>query len=558
MSQQAQQMLDRHRETLDQAVEAITSRGFWTPYPENIKKYPEEAVKGAPERFKAMLEQHYALKVPAVAGQVGGEVSPYGFELGVTYDQPEQGALIDAMQAAMPAWRDAGAEARVGVCLEILARLNAMSPDIAQAVSHTSGQAPMMAFQAGGPHAQDRGLEAVTYAWQAMSQVPATAKWVKPQGKHDPLVLDKRYHIVPRGISLVVACSTFPTWNTYPGLFASLATGNPVILKPHPAAILPVAMTARVAQEVLEEAGFDPCLVSLVPDTAEAPVTKELALDPAVKLIDFTGSNAFGEWLEQNATQAQVFTEKAGINTVIIDSVEQIKPVAQNLAFTLSLYSGQMCTTTQAIYVPKEGIKTADGQLSFDEVAGTLAKAVEKFLSDNDRACAVLGAIQSPATAARIDECRGLGEVLLDSEPREHAQFPGARVHTPLLLKVDAGQRDAFSEERFGPISFVIATDSTAHSIELAREVIGEKGAITLGAYTTDDSVAEQFEELAMEVAAPLSLNLDGGVFVNQSAAYSDFHATGGNPAANASLCDQSFVTRRFVVVQSRRHGKLD
>ncbi|MFO7648183.1 phenylacetic acid degradation protein PaaN [Halomonas campaniensis] len=558
MSRQAQQLFDRHRETLDQAVEAITARGFWSPYPENLRKYPEEAVKGASRRFEALLRRPFPLKVPAVAGQVGAEVSPYGFELGVTYDQPEQGALIAAMQAAMPAWRDAGAEARVGVCLEILARLNAMSPDIAQAVTHTSGQAPMMAFQAGGPHAQDRGLEAVTYAWQAMSRVPATSRWVKPQGKHDPLVLDKRYHIVPRGISLVVACSTFPTWNTYPGLFASLATGNPVILKPHPAAILPVAMTARVAQEVLEEAGFDPCLVSLVPDTAEAPVTKTLALEPAVKLIDFTGSNAFGEWLEQNATQAQVFTEKAGINTVIIDSVEQIKPVAQNLAFALSLYAGQMCTTPQAIYVPKEGIRTAEGRLSFDEVAGALARAVETFLSDNDRACAVLGAIQSPATAARIDACRGLGEVLLDSEPREHAQFPRARIHTPLLLKVDASQRDAFGEERFGPISFVIATDSTAHSIQLAREVIGEKGAITLGAYTTDEAVAEQFEELAMAVAAPLSLNLDGGVFVNQSAAFSDFHATGGNPAANASLCDQAFVARRFVVVQSRRHGQPD
>ncbi|MFY0989271.1 phenylacetic acid degradation protein PaaN [Halomonas sp. C05BenzN] len=563
MSQQAQQMFDRHRETLEQAVEAITTRGFWTPYPENIKKYPEEVVKGAPARFEALLKQPFSLKTPGVAGQVGAEVSPYGFELGVTYDQPDSAALVSAMQAAMPAWRDAGAEARVGVCLEILARLNAMSPDIAQAVMHTSGQAAMMAFQAGGPHAQDRGLEAVTYAWQAMSRVPATARWVKPQGRHDPLVLDKRYHVVPRGISLVVACSTFPTWNTYPGLFASLATGNPVILKPHPGAILPVAMTARVAQEVLEEAGFDPCLVSLAADSADAPVTKALALDPAVKLIDFTGSNAFGEWLEQNATQAQVFTEKAGINSVIIDSVEQIKPVAQNLAFSLSLYSGQMCTTPQAIYVPKEGIRTAEGRLSFDEVAGALAKAVEKFLGDNDRACAVLGAIQSPATAARIDECRGLGEVLLDSEPREHAQFPRARIHTPLLLKVDASQRDAsqrdaFSEERFGPISFVIATDSTAHSIELAREVIGEKGAITLGAYTTDDAVAEQFERLAMEVAAPLSLNLDGGILVNQSAAYSDFHATGGNPAANASLCDQAFVARRFVVVQSRRHGQPD
>lgn len=558
MTQQAQQFFERHRETLEGAVQAINSREFWTPYPESLKKYDEDAVKGAPAAFEALCKQHFSLVSPGASERVGAEVSPYGFELGITYDQPETAALIDAMQAAMPAWRDAGAKARVGVCLEILARLNAQSPLIGQAVMHTSGQAPMMAFQAGAPHAQDRGLEAVTYAWQAMAQVPETAQWVKPQGKHDPLVMNKRFHIVPRGISLVVACSTFPTWNTYPGLFASLATGNPVIVKPHPGAILPVAMTVKVAQDVLAEAGFDPALVTLAPDSLEAPVTKELALHPAVKLIDFTGSNAFGEWLEQNATQAQVFTEKAGINSVIIDSVADLKAVTRNLAFTLSLYSGQMCTTTQAIYVPKGGIETAEGHMSFDQVAGALAKAVEKFLGDNDRACAVLGAIQAPATAERIAACRELGEVLLDSESREHPQFPKARIHTPLLLKVDAGQRDAFSEERFGPISFVIATDSTAHSIELAREVIGEKGAITLGAYTTDEAVAEQFEQLAMDVAAPLSLNLDGGVFVNQSAAFSDFHATGGNPAANASLCDQAFVTRRFVVVQSRRHAPAE
>lgn len=558
MTQQAQQFFDRHRDTLEGAVQAINSREFWTPYSESLKKYDEVAVKGAPADFEALCKQHFSLVSPGASERVGTEVSPYGFELGITYDQPETEALIDAMQAAMPAWRDAGAKARVGVCLEILARLNAQSPLIGQAVMHTSGQAPMMAFQAGAPHAQDRGLEAVTYAWQAMAQVPESAQWVKPQGKHDPLVMNKRFHIVPRGISLVVACSTFPTWNTYPGLFASLATGNPVIVKPHPGAILPVAMTVRVAQEVLSEAGFDPALVTLAPDSLEAPVTKALALHPAVKLIDFTGSNAFGEWLEQNATQAQVFTEKAGINSVIIDSVADLKAVTRNLAFTLSLYSGQMCTTTQAIYVPKGGIETAEGHMSFDQVAGALAKAVEKFLGDNDRACAVLGAIQAPATAERIAACRELGEVLLDSEAREHPQFPKARIRTPLLLKVDAGQRDAFSEERFGPISFVIATDSTAHSIALAREVITEKGAITLGAYTTDETVAEQFEQLAMDVAAPLSLNLDGGVFVNQSAAFSDFHATGGNPAANASLCDQAFVARRFVVVQSRRHAPVE
>lgn len=558
MTQSAQQMFDLHREILDQAVDAISSRSFWTPYPESMRKYPEDAVKAAPSKFDSLLNQPFTLNGIGNTQQVGGEVSPYGFGLGITYDQPDTKATIAAMQGAMRDWRDAGAEARVGVCLEILARLNAMSPEIAQAVMHTSGQGPMMAFQAGGPHAQDRGLEAVAYAWQAMTQIPASAQWVKPQGKHDPLVMDKRFHIVPRGISLVVACSTFPTWNTYPGLFASLVTGNPVILKPHPGAILPVAMTTRVAQEVLEEAGFDPSLVSLVPDTADAPLTKQLALDPAVKLIDFTGSNVFGDWLIQNAKQAQVFAEKAGINTIIIDSVDSLKSVTANLAFSLSLYSGQMCTTPQAIYVPKSGIETSDGHLGFDDVAAALAKAVQAFLSDNDRACTVLGALHSMETQARIDECRGLGEIVLDSEPREHAQFPQARIHTPLILKVDAAQKAAYSEERFGPISFIIATENTAHSIELASDVIREKGAITLGAYATDEAVVDQFEQLAIEVATPLSLNLDGGIFVNQSAAFSDFHATGGNPAANASLCNQAFVSSRFLVVQSRRHVQPD
>ena len=56
----------------------------------------------------------------------------------------------------------------------------------------------------------------------------------------------------------MIGCNTFPTWNGYPGMFASLATGNAVIVKPHPNAILPLAITVQIAREVLAEAGFDP------------------------------------------------------------------------------------------------------------------------------------------------------------------------------------------------------------------------------------------------------------------------------------------------------------
>lgn len=62
-----------------------------------------------------------------------------------------------------------------------------------------------------------------------------------------------------------------------------------------------------------------------------------------------------------------------------------------------------------------------------------------------------------------------------------------------------------------------------------------------------------QVEEAALEAGVNLSINLTGGVFVNQSAAFSDFHATGANPAANAALTDGNFVSGRFRVMQSRR-----
>src|SRR5205814_6399021 len=67
-------------------------------------------------------------------------------------------------------------------------------------------------------------------------------------------------------------------------LFASLATGNAVVVKPHPGAILPLAITVNIAREVLTEAGFDPNVVTLVTHEAGDPVAQTLALRPEVKI----------------------------------------------------------------------------------------------------------------------------------------------------------------------------------------------------------------------------------------------------------------------------------
>ncbi|MFH9658279.1 phenylacetic acid degradation protein PaaN [Streptomyces sp. NPDC017248] len=557
----AHELIEKHRPTLDQALEAIRTRAYWSPHPEHPKAYGEHGSLDAAAgkaAFDALLGTRLDLGQPGTDGWVGGEVSPYGVELGVTYPHADTDVLLPAMRAGQAAWRDAGPEVRAVVCLEILKRISDRTHEFAHAVMHTSGQAFMMAFQAGGPHAQDRGLEAVAYAYAEQVRTPDTASWSKPQGKRDPLVLTKRFTAVPRGIGLVIGCNTFPTWNGYPGLFASLATGNAVLVKPHPRAVLPLALTVQVAREVLAGAGFDPNLVALAAENPGEGIAKTLATRPEIRIIDYTGSTSFGDWLETNARQAQVYTEKAGVNTVVVHSTDDYKGMLSNLAFSLSLYSGQMCTTPQNLLIPRDGVATDQGPRTFDEVTADLARAVDGLLGDDARANALLGAIVNPDVKARLEAAAGLGEVVLASRELTNPEFPDAVVRTPVIVKLDGAKPDAeaaYMSECFGPVSFAVAVDSVPDAVELLRRTIREKGAMTVGAYTTDAATERAVEEVCLEEAAQLSLNLTGGVYVNQTAAFSDFHGSGGNPAANAALTDGAFVASRFRVVEVRREG---
>ncbi len=545
---------EAHRALLERAVEACRARTYWSAYPESAsgKIYGETAKADGEAAFKALLGKPFDLDQPAER-RVGHEISPYGVTLGITYPAASADALIAASQRAGEAWAKASIEDRVGVCLEILHRVNRQSFLMANAVMHTTGQAFMMAFQAGGPHAQDRGLEAVAYAYDEMNRVPRGAEWAKPQGKGEPLLLDKTWRIVPRGVALTIGCATFPTWNGYPGIFASLATGNTVIVKPHPGAILPLALTVQIARAVLREAGFDPNVLMLAADAADAPITKDLVMRPDIAIIDFTGGPAFGAWLRANVRTDLVYTEESGINPIVIASTNDFRGLCGNVAFSLSLYSGQMCTAPQNIFVPADGIDTNDGHKSFDDVAAGIATAIDKFLGDPERAAGILGAVQNEATVTRVNAARKLGRIVRDSAAVPVAGFPEARTASPLVLAVDAADEAAWGEERFGPISFIVKAASTADAIMRAAESARRKGAITASLYATDDATIDKAADAFARAGVALSVNLTGGVYVNQSAAFSDYHVTGANPAGNACLTDAAFVANRFRVATVRR-----
>lgn len=547
-------LLEKHRDLLDGALEAICQRKYWNAFSESPtpSAYGETAQVDGIAAVQSLFSKNFPLRQPGERARVATENSPYGLGINVSYPDCEPTALIQAGLAAQSEWQKIGVAGRMGILLEGLTRLNRRSHEIAYAVMLATGQNALMAFQAGGPHAQERALETLAYAWKAMSDIPTEAViWEKP-GKQTQR-LKKHYTIVGRGIALVIGCSTFPTWNTYPGLFAALATGNPVIVKPHPNAVLPIAISINILREVIAEQGLDPNILTLA-ISKDQQLAQHLATEPAVSSIDYTGSTTFGKWLAAHAPQARIYAEMAGVNGIVIESTQQYQNLLRNLAFTLSLYSGQMCTTPQNIYCPRAGIQTDQGHRSFEQFGQDLANAIRQLLADTKTACAILGAINSEDTLQRIRQAQQTGRVILDSQAITHPEFSQAVVRTPMLVAVNENDTKIYEQECFGPITYLVATTSADSALQLAESLICRKGALTLGVYSTNEAFIEQAIQASQRAKVTLSINLTQTTYVNQSAAFSDYHGSGANPAANSSYTNLAFVADRFAIVQYRLH----
>ncbi len=537
---------------LNDAQAALKNRLYFSAYPENPKAYAEDGIEAGKTAFSKQLNENFTeLDSTDSIGWIGTEVSPYmQVGLGVHYPQFSVDALISKANAAKSAWISIPAEKKATILVEMLDAVKERFFEIAYATMHTTGQSFVMSFQASGPHANDRALEVIAMGLQELSRFDADVNWVKNMGKFD-LTIKKNFKPISKGIGLVIGCSTFPTWNTVPGLFANLIAGNVSIVKPHPKSILPIAIVVAEMQKVLSKHGLPTSIVQLAVDTVESPITKELAEHKDVKLIDYTGGSAFGDYIE-SLNGKTVFTEKAGVNSVILESVNDPKAVFGNLAFAASLYSGQMCTAPQNVFVPAGGISTSDGHLSFDEVVSGIAGAIKGLVENPKMGPFTLGAIQNDVTKNRVLKMLENLNVALGPLECVNPEFADTRVLSPSVVVVDAKDADTWQHECFGPILFIVKAADSNECLSLTAASAENKGAITCQCYSTNETFMEEVENTMNAVFTPVSFNFTGAAFVNQHAAFSDLHVSGGNPSGNASFTDALYINRRFVWVGNR------
>ena len=325
-------------------------------------------------------------------------------------------------------------------------------------------------------------------------------------GKAAPIVLEKHWRLVPRGVALVIGCQTFPTWNSYPGLFASLATGNTVIVKPHPGATLPLALTVAVLRDVLAEAGL-PARRGASRRRLARGAGHQGSRPPLRRCRSSTtpARNAFGAWVRENAGEAQVYTEEAGrqLDRHRRDRFD-FAAMCGNVAFSLALYSGQMCTAPA-------GHLRAQRRHRHRRRPQVLRRGRGRHRRRGGRAPRRPGprrrASPAPsptrATLDRIAAARALGRVVRDSAP-----LAEGRSATPLIVAVDAADEAAYGEERFGPIAFVVAVGNAEEGIARAAGLARAKGAITAALYDTDEARILSAADAFARAGVNLSVNL--------------------------------------------------
>lgn len=553
-------LFTRHADVLNAALQACASRSYWSPFtesPSTALHGPEKPAAGK-QAFEALLGRPFELDQPGTIGRIGREISPYTREpLGVDYPHSDTETLFAAARTAMRSWSTLSADQRAGLCLEMAFALEEQAFVNAHATMHTAGQSYLMAFSGSGANALDRGVEALAYAYKALRDVPATAQWEKSFGRSGVVQLDKQYRIRPRGVAIVVCCATFPLWNAYPAIFANLMTGNAAIVKPHPNGILPVALAVRRMRETIAAAGLDPNMVLMAADESATPITMALLGHTDCAIIDYTGSQRFGRWIEQNCADRLVYTETAGCNGVVLESAAQAEPMIGGLANGLCGFSAQMCTSPQNLHIAAAGWQVGGSAESYDRFAERLVDAIRQRTDDPTRAAGLCATIQSEASLTLLAQLRERtlaagGRVLLDSRPYPHPEFPRARTATPLVLEVDDSMQELYGEEHFAPVCFVIRERDRTAALNNAAQLARRRGAISSYLYSIDRDYVAEAQDRFEEAGASLWINMDERMPINFAAAYSDYHVTGLNPAGNASLCDLAFVANRFRIVQFR------
>src|SRR5690625_441400 len=276
---------------------------------------------------------------------------------------------------------------------------------------------------------------------------------------------DKRILVIKQPIGVVGAITpwNFPLSMIARKVAPALAAGCTMVLKPSSKAPQSAVEMAKIFEEISLPKGVFNLVMA-----KSSEVTDVFMDSKVVRKITFTGSTRIGKLLMEKAakTVKRISMELGGHAPFIVFEDANVEQAAEDLLSTKFRCSGQMCTSTNRIFVHEavkdeftnlltekvRNLKVGNGLNEDTNVGPVIDKnAVEKIQSQID------DAVEKGAEAI-------VGEMNLTDEERASGNFI-----QPTILKDVSPNMDIFTEETFGPVAPIITFSTEDELLDLVN-----------------------------------------------------------------------------------------
>ena len=363
-------------------------------------------------------------------------------------------AAIAAAQKAFPGWRATTAPARGKILSAVANILAGRKDELAEMLCREEGKTKMEAGMEVG-----RTIDIYRF-FAGLSYTIGGS--VVPHDLPNNMLFTKRE---PMGVVALITPWNFPialpAWKLAP----ALVSGNTVVHKP---ASMAPAMALEMAK-AFEEAGLPQGVLNVVVGSGR-DVGDELATNPAIQALSFTGSHEIGHGIYQQLaprmTRAQM--EMGGKNPTIVLADADLNLAAKLVAMAGFGQTGQVCTATSRAIVDEKVAQEFTEKLVLEAQARNVGNGMNDGVNMGPAVSA--GELDGNLDYVKIAQDEGAelcwGGERLGEGDLEHGHFMSPAV----VGKVKNNSRLA-QEEVFGPVVGVVQSGDFDEAIALANDI---------------------------------------------------------------------------------------
>jgi acyl-CoA reductase-like NAD-dependent aldehyde dehydrogenase len=298
---------------------------------------------------------------------------------------------------------------------------------------------------------------------------------------------------VPYGPCAVISPWNFPLEVPQGNIFAAIATGNPVTLKPSPE----TPLVAYRFAEAFDQSNLPEGAFNLV--TGGAETGEQLVSHPDIRLIGFTGSVETGKKVQKAAAEnnARCHLELGGKDPILVLDDANVDHAVESILVGSYANAGQVCCGTERVIATESVYEEVVEKLT----SGTADLTVGNPLDEETDVGPMISDRIQEKVRDHLEDARSKGATVTTGGERD------GLYHEPTVLKDVTEDMKIATDETFGPVTPVLEAEDYKDAIEIANR----------SKYGLQAAVFTESLQLAHDAADRLKA---GGVMINETDNY--------------------------------------